>query len=127
MQRILLKSKIHRAVVTDAQLHYQGSITLDRALMDAADLLPHERVEIYNVTNGERFQTYVIPGDRDSGSVVINGAAARKVHPGDLIIIASYALYGADELTDHHPRVVQVDSANRPQRQPQLGGADPTA
>lgn len=114
MQRILLKSKIHRATVTEARLHYEGSITLDRALMETADIVPHERVDVYNISNGERFQTYVIQGNSGSGEVTLNGAAARKVQPGDLVIIASYASYEADEATDHQPRVIRVDDSNRP-------------
>ena len=113
MQRTLLKSKIHRATVTDADLHYQGSVKVDPLLMAAADLLPHERVEIYNVTNGERFATYVIPGTPGSGEVVINGAAAHKARRGDLVILASYAAYDEAEARRHEPRVVFVDEANR--------------
>jgi aspartate 1-decarboxylase len=113
MQRTLLKSKIHRATVTDADLHYQGSVKVDPALMAAADLLPHERVEIYNVTNGERFATYVIAGARGSGEVVINGAAAHKARRGDLVILCSYAAYDEAEARRHEPRVVFVDARNR--------------
>ena len=112
MQRTLLKSKIHRATVTDADLHYQGSVKVDPLLMAAADLLPHERVEIYNVTNGERFATYVIAGTRGSGEVVVNGAAAHKARRGDLVILASYAAYEEAEARRHQPRVVFVDAAN---------------
>ena len=113
MQRTLLKSKIHRATVTDADLHYQGSVKVDPLLMAAADLLPHERVEIYNVTNGERFATYVIAGTPGRGEVVINGAAAHKARRGDLVILATYAEYEAEELRDHHPTLVFVDEKNR--------------
>ncbi len=112
MQRTLLKSKIHRATVTDADLHYQGSVKVDPLLMVAADLLPHERVEIYNVTNGERFATYVIAGTPGRGEVVINGAAAHKARRGDLVILASYAAYDEAEARRHEPRVVFVDEAN---------------
>ena len=113
MQRTLLKSKIHRAIVTDADLHYQGSVKLDPLLMAAADILEHERVEIYNVTNGERFATYVIAGTPGRGEVVINGAAAHKARRGDLVILASYAAYDEAEARRHEPRVVFVDEANR--------------
>ena len=113
MQRTLLKSKIHRATVTDADLHYQGSVKVDPLLMAAADLLAHERVEIYNVTNGERFATYVIAGTPGRGEVVINGAAAHKARRGDLVILASYAAYDEVEARRHQPRVVFVDETNR--------------
>src|SRR5712692_1893994 len=91
MQRILLKSKIHRATVTDAQLHYEGSVTIDRELMELADLMEFEQVQLYDVNNGNRLTTYVISGDPGSGTICINGAAAHQVHPGDLIIICAYA------------------------------------
>lgn len=113
MQRTLLKSKIHRATVTAADLHYQGSVKVDPLLMAAADLLPHERVEIYNVTNGERFATYVIEGTPGSGEVVINGAAAHKARRGDLVILCSYASYDEEEAREHRPQVVFVDAHNR--------------
>ena len=113
MRRILLKSKIHRATVTDADLHYVGSITLDPLLVEAADLVLHEKIEIYNVTNGERFSTYVIEGERGEGEVILNGAAAHRVSPGDLVILCSYADYDESELADHKPAVVFVDDLNR--------------
>ncbi len=113
MQRTLLKSKIHRATVTDADLAYPGSITLDPVLMQAADLVDHERVEIYNVTNGERFATYAIPGTPGGGEVVLNGAAAHLVRPGHIVIICSYAAYEAAELAGHQPDLVYVDADNR--------------
>ena len=113
MRRTLLKSKIHRATVTGADLHYQGSVSLDPALMEAADLLPFERVEIYNLTNGERFATYAIAGERGSGEIVINGAAAHKATTGDLVIVASYAEYEEDEARRHRPAIVRVDAGNR--------------
>lgn len=113
MQRTLLKSKIHRATVTDANLAYEGSVTLDPVLMEAADVLPHERVEIYNVTNGERFATYAIPGTPGQGEVVLNGAAAHLVEPGHLVIICTYATYDAVELAGHRPDLVFVDADNR--------------
>lgn len=114
MRRTLLKSKIHRAVVTDADLHYVGSVTLDPVLMEAANLLPHERVEIYNVTNGERFATYAIEGEPGAGEVVLNGAAAHRASAGDLVILCSYAELDEEELADHRPHVVFVDERNRP-------------
>jgi aspartate 1-decarboxylase len=113
MQRTLLKSKIHRATVTDADLDYEGSITLDPVLMEAAHLVHHERVEIYNVTNGERLATYAIPGEPGGGEVVLNGAAAHLVRPGHLVIICSYATYDEAELAEHKPDVVFVDADNR--------------
>jgi aspartate 1-decarboxylase len=113
MQRTLLKGKIHRATVTDANLHYQGSVTIDPLLMAASDLLPFERVEIYNVTNGERFATYAIPGRPGAGEIVINGAAAHKAGAGDVVILASYAVYEERETRDHRPAVVFVDEKNR--------------
>jgi len=113
MERMLLKSKIHRATVTDADLDYEGSVTLDPVLMEAADVLHHERVEIYNVDNGERFATYAIPGTPGAGEVVLNGAAAHKVKPGHLVIICTYANYSEAEAAGHHPDLVYVDAANR--------------
>lgn len=113
MNRILLKSKIHRVTVTQADLDYDGSITVDRALLQAADMIPYERVELYDVTNGARLATYVLPGPAGSGIIGINGAAAHLVHPGDLLIIASYAEYDASEWSGHVPIVVHVDQRNR--------------
>jgi aspartate 1-decarboxylase len=113
MKRTLLKSKIHRATVTDANLHYQGSVTVDPLLMAAADLLSWERVEIYNITNGERFATYAIPGRPGAGEVVINGAAAHKARAGDVVILASYAEYEEIEARRHRPALVFVDERNR--------------
>ncbi len=112
MQRIVMKSKIHRATVTDADLNYQGSITIDRDLMDAADLVPYERVQVVNIDNGSRFETYVIEGDRGTGTVCVNGAAARLVHKGDKIIVISYAGLSEDELVSFEPRIVKVDADN---------------
>ncbi len=109
----MLKSKIHRATVTQADLHYVGSVTIDSDLLDAADLLPGEQVAIVDVTNGARLETYVIPGPRGSGVIGINGAAARLVHPGDLVIIISYALLTDAESRTVVPRVVFVDADNR--------------
>ncbi len=113
MKRTMLKSKIHRATVTDANLHYQGSVTIDPLLLEAADILEHERIEIYNVTNGERFATYAIPGKPGKGEICINGAAAHKATAGDLVILATFAEYEAEELRDHHPKLVFVDEKNR--------------
>lgn len=113
MQRTLLKSKIHRATVTDANLHYQGSITIDPLLLEAADVVPFEKVEIYNVTNGERFATYAIEGTPGGGEIVINGAAAHKASTGDIVIIASYAAYQEDVVRGHKPYLVFVDEKNR--------------
>jgi aspartate 1-decarboxylase len=113
MQRTMLKSKIHRATVTDANLHYQGSVTIDPILMEAADLLHHERVEIYNVTNGERFATYAIPGRRGAGEIVINGAAAHKASTGDVVILATYGVYADAEARVLKPSLVFVDGNNR--------------
>ena len=109
----VLKSKIHRAVVTGADLHYEGSITIPADLMDAARLIHHEQVHIYDVTNGNRFVTYVIPGPRGSGEIVINGAAAHLATVGDLVIIACYAQMTEEEARAHQPALVRVDPANR--------------
>jgi aspartate 1-decarboxylase len=113
MQRHMLKSKIHRATITAAELHYQGSLTVDEELLDAADLVPYEQVQIANVCNGERFSTYVIPGPRGSGVMQLNGAAARLGMPGDLVIVMSYGAVTEAELEQHAPRVVFVDAQNR--------------
>lgn len=113
MYRTMLKSKIHRATVTQADLHYVGSVTLDRDLMDAADLLPGEQVAIVDIDNGARLETYVIEGPRGSGVVGINGAAARLVHEGDLVIIISYVSVTDAEARALQPRVVFVDAENR--------------
>ncbi len=114
MRRRMMKSKIHRATVTDANLHYVGSITVDRDLMDDADLMEFEQVAVVDIDNGARLETYVIEGERGSGDVCLNGAAARLVSPGDRVIIISYADYEADELEGHRPTVVHVDRSNRP-------------
>jgi aspartate 1-decarboxylase len=113
MNRTRLKSKIHRASVTDCDLHYVGSITLDPLLLEAADILPHEQVAVVDVDNGARFETYAIAGERGSGEVKLNGAAARLVHRGDKVIVISYASYAAEELDAYLPRVVHVDSSNQ--------------
>jgi aspartate 1-decarboxylase len=111
-----MKSKLHRATVTMADLDYVGSITIDRDLMDAADLLPHERVQVLDVTNGARLETYVIEGERGSGTIGINGAAAHLVHPGDLVLIVSYAEFEEAEARAWRPTVVLVDADNRVER-----------
>jgi aspartate 1-decarboxylase len=109
----MLKSKIHRAVVTDANLHYVGSITIDPDLLEAADILEHEQVAVVDIDNGARFETYAIAGRRGSGDMCLNGAAARLVSPGDRVIVISYAEYDQGELEHHEPVVVHVDTANR--------------
>jgi aspartate 1-decarboxylase len=113
MFRTMLKSKIHRATVTESDLHYVGSVTVDEDLMEAADLLAGERVAIVDITNGARLETYVIPGVRGSGVVGVNGAAAHLVAPGDLVILISYATMDEIEARQYQPRVVFVDHANR--------------
>ncbi|WP_157574767.1 aspartate 1-decarboxylase [Jiangella muralis] len=113
MFRTMMKGKIHRATVTQADLHYVGSVTVDEDLLDAADLLPGEQVDIVDITNGARLTTYVIPGQRGSGVIGINGAAARLVQPGDLVILISYGLVDDAEARGFQPRVVHVDAANR--------------
>jgi aspartate 1-decarboxylase len=110
MQRTMLKSKIHRATVTDSDLHYVGSITIDPDLLEAADILEHEQVAVVDVDNGARFETYTIAGERGSGEVKVNGAAARLVHRGDTIIVISYAGYGREDLEQYEPRVVHVEA-----------------
>ncbi|CAN5541383.1 aspartate 1-decarboxylase [soil metagenome] len=110
MQRTMLKSKIHRATVTDCDLHYVGSITIDRDLLDAADMLEYEQVHVVDIDNGARFETYAIAGERGSGTMQVNGAAARLVHRGDTIIVFSYAAYDAAELERYEPRVVHVQA-----------------
>ena len=118
MLRHLMRSKIHRATITSADLHYEGSLTLDEDLLDAADLVHHEDVQVVNVNNGERFNTYVIPGPRGSGVVQLNGAAARLGLPGDLVIIIANGVFDEAETARHQPRVVFVDEANRIVRPP---------
>ena len=112
MQRTMLKSKIHRATVTGCDLHYVGSITIDPDLLDAADILEHEQVHVLDVDNGARFETYTIAGERGSGAMQVNGAAARLVHHGDTIIVISYASYDERELEHHEPKVVHVNAEN---------------
>lgn len=113
MMRILLKAKIHRATVTDRSLDYEGSVTIDRDLMDAVGILPYEQVHVYNVSNGERFETYAISGERASGEICVNGAAAHRAEIGHKIIIASYAFFTDEDLRDFNPRVALVDANNR--------------
>ena len=111
--RTMLKSKIHRARVTDANLHYEGSVTLDPVLMEAADLLPYEQVQLLDIDNGARLTTYAIEGERGSGQVVVNGAAAHLIHRGDTIIVLSYVTLPDNEARRLEPRLVYVDEANR--------------
>jgi aspartate 1-decarboxylase len=112
MRRTMLKSKIHRATVTGSDLHYVGSITVDADLLDAADVLEHEMVHVLDIDNGARFETYTIAGERGSGELTINGAAARLVHTGDRVIVVSYAEYDEAELASYEPKVVHVNDDN---------------
>jgi len=112
MNRKMLKSKIHRATVTGADLHYEGSVTIDLDLMEAADIIPYEAVAVWNVTNGSRLETYAIEGERGSGVICLNGAAARLVAPKDLVIIASFVDMENDEAMNHEPKLVFVDENN---------------
>jgi len=113
MQRMMLKSKLHRVYVTHAELHYEGSCAIDDDLLDAADIKEYQQIDIYNVTNGERFTTYAIRAQRGSGVISVNGAAAHKANPGDILIIATYAMYNEIELQKFHPQLVYVDEQNR--------------
>lgn len=113
MQRFMLKSKIHRATVTDADLHYEGSISIDEKLMEEANMVAYEKVDIYDVNNGERFSTYIIKGKRNSGTICLNGAAARKVAKGDLIIIATFVNIDDAEAKKWQPKCVFVDAKNK--------------
>ena len=112
MNRTMLKSKIHRCRITDSDLHYVGSITVDQDLLDAADMREFEQVHVVDVDNGARFETYTIAGRRGSGEIKVNGAAARLVHTGDTVIVISYASYSEDDLASYEPRVVHVDADN---------------
>lgn len=114
MQRVMCKSKIHRATVTDANLRYEGSITVDPVLLEAADIREFERVQVVNLNNGARLETYTMAGRPGAGEVVLNGAAARLAQPGDPVIIISYASYDDAELDGHEPRLIFVDADNRP-------------
>jgi aspartate 1-decarboxylase len=113
MQRIMLKSKLHRVHVTRSELHYEGSCAIDDDLLEAADIREYQQIDIYNVTNGERFTTYAIRAQRGSGIISVNGAAAHKANPGDILIIATYAMYSELELQKYHPQLVYVDGENR--------------
>lgn len=113
MRRVMCKSKIHRAILTGADLHYEGSLTVDRELMDAADLREYEKVQVVNVNNGARLETYVIEGERGTGVMQLNGAAARLGMPGDHVIVIAYADFDEAELEDFEPRIVFVDEGNR--------------
>lgn len=113
MQRMMLKSKLHRVTVTHAELHYEGSCAIDQDLLDAADIREYQQIDIYNVNNGERFTTYAISAERGSGIISVNGAAARRAAAGDLLIIATYAMYDEAELARFEPDLVYVDSRNR--------------
>lgn len=113
MQRTMLKSKLHRVTVTHSELHYEGSCAIDQDLLDAADIREYQQIDIYNVNNGERFTTYAISAERGSGIISVNGAAARRAAPGDLLIIATYAMYDEAELAKFEPDLIYVDSRNR--------------
>ncbi len=113
MERTMMKSKIHRATVTDSNLGYEGSITIDEELMEKANILPYEQVDIYNVTSGDRFTTYAIKGERNSGVICINGAAAHKGKKDDIIIIVTYARFKEEEIASFEPKKVYVDQLNR--------------
>jgi aspartate 1-decarboxylase len=117
MQRTLLKSKLHRVTTTHAELHYEGSCAIDEDLLTAANIFEHEQIDIWNVNNGERFTTYAIRAERGSGVISVNGSAARRAAPGDILIIASFAGYGEDEAAQHEPALIYVDSQNRVVRQ----------
>ncbi|TWG78709.1 L-aspartate 1-decarboxylase [Cupriavidus gilardii J11] len=113
MQRIVLRAKLHRVTVTQADLHYEGSCGIDEDLLDAADMKEYEKIELYNVNNGERFSTYIIKGKRGTGEISLNGAAARRAHLGDHLIICTYAPMTDAELADYKPKIVLVDDNNR--------------
>ena len=113
MQRTMLKSKVHRVTVTQSELNYEGSCAIDQTLLDAADIREYQQIDIYNVSNGERFTTYAIRATRNSGTISVNGAAAHKAAPGDILIIASYAVYNEVELQRFRPELVYVDEHNR--------------
>jgi aspartate 1-decarboxylase len=113
MQRTMLKSKLHRARVTHSELHYEGSCAIDLRLLEAADIREYEQIQIYNVSNGERFTTYAIGAERNSGIISVNGAAAHKADPGDIIIIATYGAYSELELLRYEPNLVYVNEQNR--------------
>src|SRR5438105_14002134 len=118
MQRFMLKSKIHRATVTHADVDYEGSLSLDSTLLQAADILPHEEVHVWNVTRGTRLRTYAIAGEPGSGVVCVNGAAAHLIHPGDVIIVATFAAMEESEARTYRPIIVLVDASNQLRQQP---------
>lgn len=113
MLKCMLRAKIHQATVTDSNLQYEGSLTIDQDLLDATDIRPYEQISVSNMNNGERFETYVIAGERGSGTICLNGAAARKGEKGDVIIIFSYAYYSEDEIGDHSPKLIRLDGKNK--------------
>lgn len=113
MQRTMLKSKLHRVTVTHSELHYEGSCAIDETLLEAADIREYQQIDIYNINNGERFTTYAIRAERNSGIISVNGAAAHKANPGDLLIIASYATYTEIELEKFKPQLVYVNRQNQ--------------
>lgn len=113
MFRTLMNAKLHRATVTEANLNYVGSVTIDQQLLDEVDILPHEKVQIVNNNNGERFETYVIAGERHSGVICLNGAAARRVQKGDVVIIMSYAMLTKEEALNHQPKIAVLDKKNQ--------------
>lgn len=113
MQRVMLRAKLHRVTVTQADLHYEGSCGIDQDLLDAADIWANEKIELYNVNNGERFSTYAIPGLRGTGEISLNGAAARRAQLGDLLIICTYAPMTEAQIADYQPRIVFVDGDNK--------------
>ena len=113
MQRQMLTAKIQRATITDADLNYEGSLTIDKEILDAVDMLPYERVMVYNINNGERFDTYAIEGEPGSGVIGLNGAAARKGLVGDLIIIVTYASFSEEELSNYSPKIVLLNESNK--------------
>ncbi|MFA9948999.1 aspartate 1-decarboxylase [Dentiradicibacter hellwigii] len=116
MQRTMLKSKLHRVTTTHSELHYEGSCAIDETLLEAADILENEQIVIWNVDNGERFTTYAIRAERGSGIISVNGSAARRAAPGDLLIIASFAVYDEAELATHKPKLIYADAQNRIKR-----------
>ena len=116
MQRTMLKSKLHRVTTTHSELHYEGSCAIDETLLEAADILENEQIVIWNVDNGERFTTYAIRAERGSGIISVNGSAARRAAPGDLLIIASFAVYNEAELATHKPKLIYTDAQNRIKR-----------
>ena len=113
MQRTMLQAKLHRVTTTQSELHYEGSCAIDQDLLEAAGLLEFQAIDIYNVSNGARFSTYIIRAERGSGTISVNGAAARQAAVGDVLIIAAYGIYGEAELADHAPRLIYVDGGNR--------------